>query len=228
MQIGDKTTVAKSARIDFDFDGLIKKVVGKKLLKCRNGAKLFSQGENGDAIYFVQKGRVQLTVVSAQGKEARLAELGPSDFFGEECLIGSSRRTSSATTLKPSAVFRIEKHAMLKALHLDPRFSEVFMNSLLARSINLENDLSDQLFDHSEKRLACALLKLIRHGRHEKLPSAKLPKITQKMLAEMIGTTRSRVGVFMNKFRKLGLIDYRGTGDITVIAERMTEAVLHD
>ena len=117
---------------------------------------------------------------------------------------------------------------MLKALHLDRRFSEVFMNSLLARNINLEIELSDQLFNHSEKRLACALLKLTRHVRPEKLPNAKLPKITQKMLAEMIGTTRSKVGVFMNKFRKLGLIDYRGTGDITVNAERMTEAVLHD
>ena len=228
MQIGGKTTAAKSAKIDFGFDGLNKKAVGKKLLERRDGAKLFSQGEKGDAIYFVRTGKVQLTVVSAQGKGAILAELGPRDFFGEECLVGSSRRTSTATTLKPSTLFRIEKHAMLKALHLDPRFSEVFMNSLLARNINLENDLSDQLFNHSEKRLACALLKLTRHRQHDKLPNAKLPTITQKMLAEMIGTTRSRVGAFMNKFRKLGLIDYKGAGDITVNAERMTEAVLHD
>ena len=117
---------------------------------------------------------------------------------------------------------------MLKALHLDPRFSSEFVNSLLALNINLENDLCDQLFNHSEKRLACALLKLTRHGQHDKLQNAKLPKITQNMLAEIIGTTRSKVGVFMHKFRKLGLIDYKGTGKITVNSERMTEAVLHD
>jgi CRP-like cAMP-binding protein len=117
---------------------------------------------------------------------------------------------------------------MLEALHLDARFSESFMNSLLARTIDLEEDLSDQLFNHSEKRLACALLKLTRQREHDKLPNAKLPRISQKMLADMIGTTRSKVGGFMNKFRKLGLIAYKGTGTITVKAERMTEAVLHD
>jgi CRP/FNR family cyclic AMP-dependent transcriptional regulator len=229
MQTARKVTAVKSAKTNRALDSLLKNVVERKdLLKLQNGAKLFSQGEEGDAIYFIQTGKVQLTVVSAQGREAMLATLGPRDFLGEESLVGNSRRTSTATSLQPSTVFRIEKAAMLQALHVDPRFSEEFMTSLLARNINLEEDLCDQLFNHSERRLACALLKLTRSGRHDKLRDTKLPKFTQKMLAEIVGTTRSKVNFLMNKFRTLGLIDYRGTGDITVKAERLTEAVLHD
>jgi CRP/FNR family cyclic AMP-dependent transcriptional regulator len=229
MQTARQVTAVKWATTKRALDSLLKNIVeGKDLLKLRSGAKLFSQGEEGDAIYFLQTGKVQLTVVSAQGKEAVLALLGPRDFLGEECLVGNSRRTSTATSLQPSTVFRIEKRAMLQALHLDPKFSEEFVSSLLARNINLEQDLCDQLFNHSERRLACALLKLSRLGQHDKLQDTKLPKFTQKMLAEIVGTTRSKVNLFMNKFRRLGLIDYRGTGDITVKAERLTEAVLHD
>jgi CRP/FNR family cyclic AMP-dependent transcriptional regulator len=191
MQTAGKVTAVKSAKINPALDSLLKNVVeGKDRLKLRNGAKLFSQGEEGDAIYFIQTGKVQLTVVSAQGREAVLAMLGPRDFLGEECLVGNSRRTSTATSLEPSTVFRIEKRAMLQALHLHPKFSEEFVTSLLARNINLEADLCDQLFNHSEKRLACALLNLSRLGRRDKLLDTKLPKFTQKMLAEIVGTTR--------------------------------------
>jgi CRP-like cAMP-binding protein len=229
MQTARKVTAVKPAKTNPTLDSLLKNVVERKdLLKLKNGAKLFSQGEEGDAIYFVQTGKVRLTAVSAQGREAVLAMLGPHDFLGEECLVGNSRRTSTATSLEPSTVLKIGKRSMLQALHLNPRFSEEFVTSLLARNINLEEDLCDELFNHSERRLACALLSLSRSGRRDKLPDAKLPKFTQKMLAEIIGTTRSKVNLFMNKFRKLGLIDYRGAGDITVKAERLTEAVLHD
>ena len=229
MQRARKLTGLKSAKVNPSVESVLKNIVaGKKLVRLRKSAKLFSQGERADAIYFIQTGKVQLTVVSAQGKIAVLDTLGPRDFLGEECLVGNSRRTSTATSLQPSTVFRIEKHAMLQALHLDSKFSEEFVSSLLVRNINLEEDLCNQLFNHTEKRLACALLKLTRLGEHYKLQDAKLPKFTQKMLAEIVGTTRSRVNLFMNKFRRLGLIDYRGTGDITVKAERLTEAVLHD
>ena len=229
MRKPKKITKLKSTEIDPYVGSMLENIIeGKEILKLRKGMKLFSQGEEGDAIYFIQAGNVQLTVVSAQGKEAVLAMLGPRDFLGEECLVGNSLRTSTATSLEPSTAFRIEKRAMLQALHLHAKFSEEFVTSLLARNINLEEDLCDQLFNHTERRLACALLKLSRLGQHDKLPDAKLPKFTQKTLAEIVGTTRSKVNFFMNKFRRLGLIDYRGTGDITVKAELLTEAVLHD
>jgi CRP/FNR family cyclic AMP-dependent transcriptional regulator len=162
------------------------------------------------------------------GREAVLATLGPHDFLGEECLVGNSRRTSTATSLGTSTVFKIDRGSMLRALHLNPRLSEEFVTSLLARNINLEEDLCDELFNHSERRLACALLKLSRSSQRDRLPDSKLPKFTQKMLAEIVGTTRSKINSYMNKFRKLGLVDYRGAGHITVKAELLTEAVLHD
>jgi CRP-like cAMP-binding protein len=177
---------------------------------------------------FFQTGQVQLTVVSPRGMNAMLAMLGPCDFAGEECLVRSSRRSSTATAMKASTVFRIERRAMLKALHLDSRFSSAFMNSLLARSISLQDDLTDQLFNHSEKRLACALLKLARRGHQEKLPNAILPGITQAMLAEIVGTSRKKVSGIMKKFRTLGLIQYKGSGQITLNAELLTAAILHD
>jgi CRP-like cAMP-binding protein len=192
------------------------------------GAKLFSQAEKSAAVFFVRTGKVQLTVVSPQGMKAVLAMLGPGDFVGEECLVRSSRRSSTATAMKASTAFRIEKRAMMKALHLDPRISSAFMNSLLARNINLEDDLTDQLFNHIEKRLACALLKLARRGHQDKLPNTKLPRITQAMLAEIVGASREKVRGFMRKFRKLGLIQYKGAGQITVSTRLLTEAVLHD
>jgi CRP/FNR family transcriptional regulator, cyclic AMP receptor protein len=229
MKSTQRAVAARSTRIRTDLSILLRHVVGgRRLVTFKLGAKLFSQGEKGAAVFFVRTGKVQLSVVSPQGMKAVLAILGPRDFVGEECLVSNSRRPSTATAMKASTAFRIEKRAMLKALHLDPRISSAFMNSLLARNINLEDDLTDQLFNHSEKRLACALLKLTRHGHQDKLPNAKLPRITQAKLAETVGTSREKVSGFMRKFRKLGLIQYKGSGQITASVQLLTEAVLHD
>jgi CRP/FNR family cyclic AMP-dependent transcriptional regulator len=217
----------KSEKADLTVKGLLGKIVkGKALLNRRKGAKLFSQGEEADAIYFIQTGKVQLTVVSPQGKKAVLGMMGPRDFLGEECLVGHSHRTSTAKTLEPSKVFRIEKRAMLQAIRLQPEFSEEFMASLLARNVNMEEDLCDQLFNHSELRLACALLKLSRASQHTRLRNVKVPGVTPQKLAEIVGTTPSKIMFFMHKFRKLGLIDYGGGGDIKVMSELLTDMVI--
>jgi len=171
---------------------------------------------------------VKVTVSSAQGKEAILAMLGPHDFFGEGCLVGQTLRISTATTTESSIIFRVQKKAMLRALHAQPELSEKFTAALLARNIDLEEDLCDQLFNHSEKRLARVLLKLSRLGQHAAIPDAKMPRLTHETLAEMVGTTRSRITFFMNKFRKLGLIEYTAKGEITLREELMTDVVLHD
>ena len=225
-----RTRNAKALKSDdahLTAESLLEKIVkGKTLLKRRAGAKLFSQGDNADAIYFIQTGKVELTVVSPQGKKAVLGSMGPCDFVGEECLVGDSRRTSTAKTLEPSKVFRIEKRAMLQAIRLQPEFSEEFVASLLARSVNMEEDLCDQLFNHTELRLACALLKLSRAGQHTRLRNARVPGVTHIKLAEIVGTTPSKIMFFMHKFRKLGLIDYSGDGDIKVMSELLTDKVI--
>ena len=228
MQRTIRPRALKPAKDAVTLDTLLRNIVkGKELLKRRKGAKLFSQGEEADAIYFIQTGRVQLTVVSPQGKKAALAMMGPRDFLGEECLVGDSRRTSTATSLGSSTVFRIEKHAMLQAIHLQPEFSADFVASLLTRSVNMEEDLCDQLFNHSELRLACTLLRLSRAAQRAKLPDVKVAAVTHKQLAEIVGTSPSKIIFFMNKFKKLGLIDYRGDGDVTVMSELLTDMVLH-
>ena len=167
-----------------------------------------------------------MTVVSTAGKEAVIAMLGPHDFLGEGALVGQSLRISTATVLEPSTVFRIEKLAMAQALHEQAELSEKFMAALLVRNIDLEEDLCDQLFNHSEKRLARVLLKLARLREHDVAPDAKIPMLSHETLAEMVGTTRSRITHFMNKFRTMGLIDYNG--DLTVRTELLTDVVLHD
>jgi CRP-like cAMP-binding protein len=199
---------------------------GKNVMSVRKGKKIFSQGDRADAIYFVQSGRVKVSVVSSAGKEAVLAMLGPHDFFGEGSLVGQSLRMSTATTLEPATVFQVEKRAMLRALHAQPELSERFMGSLLKRNIDLEEDLCDQLFNHSEKRLARVLLKLARLREHEVVSDATIPTLSHETLAEMVGTTRSRITHFMNKFRKMGLIEYNG--HLTVRTELLTDVVLHD
>jgi len=229
MQTARKARGLKSAKVNPSVVSVLQNIAGDKdLVKLGKGQKLFSQGEDADAIYFIQTGKVQVTVVSAQGKRAVLDTLGPHDFLGEGCLAGDSVRTSTATGLEPSRVFRVGKRAMLEALHVEPRLSETFMVSLLARHVNLEEDLCDQLFNHSERRLARVLLKLSRFGQHDKLPDTKVPRFTHKMLAEIVGTTRPRISFFMNKFRKLGLVGYKRGGEITVMAELLTDVVLHD
>jgi CRP-like cAMP-binding protein len=191
---------------------------------------LFSQGDTTDAVFYIQAGKVKVTVVSEQGKEAVIAILERGAFLGESCLVGQTVRTATATTLEDSRILRIDKVVMLRMLQEQPRFAEVFMSYLLTHSIRVQEDLVDQLFNSSEKRLARALLLLAHFGKESK-PETVIAKISQETLAEMIGTTRSRVSFFMNKFRKLGFIDYKGglrrTGGLHVHSS-LLNVVLHD
>jgi CRP/FNR family cyclic AMP-dependent transcriptional regulator len=224
-----KTPKARSAKAVGDpyIADLLENIAeGKTILQLGKDEKVFSQGETAEAIYFIQTGKVKVTVVSAAGNEAVLSIQGPRGLLGEGCLVGQTIRVSTATAIQPSTLFRIERRAMLGALAAQPALSERFIASLLIHNINLEEDLCDQLFNHSEKRLARVLLKLARFGLNETLPAAKMPRVSHETLASMVGTTRSRVTHFMNKFRKLGLIDYNG--HITVRAELLTDVVLHD
>jgi CRP-like cAMP-binding protein len=216
-----------SANIDVHFAVLLEGIGdGKELLTVRKGNRVFSQGDKTDAIYFIESGKVKISVVSTRGKEAVLAILGGRDFFGEGCLVGQPLRISSATALETSELFRVETRAMLRALTSQPRLNEKFNASLLARNINLEEDLCDQLFNHSEKRLARVLLKLSRLRPHGSSSTSGTPMLSHETLAEMVGTTRSRITHFLNKFRKMGLIDYNGK--LTVRTELLTDVVLHD
>jgi CRP/FNR family cyclic AMP-dependent transcriptional regulator len=229
MRASKKITKLPFTEIHPYVESLLKNIVaGKHVLQLQKDTPVFTQGDRADAIYFIQTGKVKITVVSAQGKEAVLAMLGPREFFGEGSMVGQPLRMSTATTTESSTVFRVQKQAMLQALHAQPDLSEKFTAALLARNISLEEDLCDQLFNHSEKRLARVLLKLSRFGQGADVPDAKMPKLTHETLAEMVGTTRSRITHFMNKFRTMGLIEYTGKGDITVRAELMTDVVLHD
>jgi CRP-like cAMP-binding protein len=200
---------------------------GKRILNIGTSETIFAQGDPADAIFFIESGKVKMSVVSPGGKEAVLVMLGPRNFLGEGSLVGQSRRISTATTLEPSILFRVEKSAMIRALHDQTALSEKFMAALLTRNIDLEEDLCDQLFNHSEKRLARVLLKLSRLRQHDVLRDAKIRDLSHETLAEMVGTTRSRVTHFMNKFRTMGLIDYDNNG-FTVRAELLTDLVLHD
>jgi CRP-like cAMP-binding protein len=203
------------------FETLLKEISkGKHAITLESGKKVFSQGDPADAIYFLQTGRVKVSVVSSAGKEAVLTLLGPQSFFGEGALVGQSLRMSTITML------RVEKRAMLRALHTRVDLSESFIAFLLKRNIDLEEDLCDQLFNHSEKRLARVLLKLARLHEHAVAVDAPVPTLSHETLAEMVGTTRSRITSFMNKFRKMGLIEYNGK--LVVRAELLTDVVLHD
>jgi CRP/FNR family cyclic AMP-dependent transcriptional regulator len=227
MSKAGKGVTVKCAGIDPYVTTLLKKItVGKRELSFRKGEEVFSQGEPADSIYFIQTGRVKITVVSAGGKEAVLAMLGPHDFFGEGALVRQSLRVSTAKTLEPSTVFRIEKQSMIRSLHEQAELSERFTAALLTRNIDIEEDLCDQLFNHSEKRLARVLLKLARLRERDVVADASIPMLSHETLAEMVGTTRARVTHFMNKFRTMGLIDYNG--ELTVRTELLTDLVLHD
>ena len=228
MQKLTKTTKLKSAEIDPYVESMLEKIVeGKKILKLRTGIKLFSQGAETNAIYFIQSGAVKLTIVSLEGKEAVLAMLGPRDFFGEGCLVGQSLRISTATTTESSIVFEIQKRAMLQALHDYPELSEKFVASLLVRNIDTEEDIGNKLFNQTEKRLARVLLKLSRYGQHDFLPDTKLTQLSDETLADLVGTTPARISHFLNKFRKLGLVHYHYNGKIVVRAEMLSDMVLH-
>ena len=198
--------------------------IKRRITKFARSAVVFSQGDPATDVFYVQLGSIKLSVLSRTGKEAVVAILGPGDFFGEGCLAGQPRRMATASVLSASTVLVIEKPQMLEMLHKEPDLADRFLTHMLARNIRIEEDLIDQLFNSSEKRLARALLLLARYGKEDQpLP---LPKLSQETFAEMVGTTRSRVNFFMNKFRDLGFIEYNG-GDIKVNSSLLT-VVLHD
>ncbi|MGA8676205.1 MAG: Crp/Fnr family transcriptional regulator [Candidatus Acidiferrales bacterium] len=198
--------------------------VSRKVAEFKKKQTVFSQGDPGTDVLYIQRGGVRLSVVNESGKEAVVAVLGPGDFFGEGCLAGQPLRIGTATAITPTTALVIEKKEMIRVLHAEHEFSDRFITFMLARNIRIEEDLVDQLFNSSEKRLARTLLLLARYGQ-EDTPQKVLPKISQEMLAEMVGTTRSRVNFFMNKFRKLGLIKYNGGLQIN---NSLLSVVLHD
>jgi CRP/FNR family cyclic AMP-dependent transcriptional regulator len=183
--------------------------ISKKVSEYAPLAVIFAQGDPGDSVMYIQNGAVRLSVLSHSGKEAIVGVLGPGDFLGEGALAGQPIRMGTATAVSATSVLVVPKKQMIQLLHDAPGFSDRFIEYMLQRNIRIEEDLVDQLFNSSEKRLARTLLLLARYGKEDK-PQAVLPKLSQEMLAEMIGTTRSRVNFFMNKFRKLGFIEYNG------------------
>ena len=198
--------MAAKRRPSFDPKAFLAKVgEGRSIGTYRKGQIVFSQGDPADAVFYIQKGKVKVTVVSEQGKEAVVAILAADEFFGEGCLAGQAQRIATVATMTESVIVRLEKAAIVRVIHQEPAFSEMFIAHLLGRTIRVEADLVDQLFNSSEKRLARLLLLLANFGKEGK-PEPIIAKISQETLAEMIGTTRSRVSFFMNKFRKLGFI----------------------
>jgi CRP/FNR family transcriptional regulator, cyclic AMP receptor protein len=198
---------------------------GRRVVLFSNKQRIFAQGDPADAVFYLQRGKVQLSVVSKVGKEATIGILNDRDFFGEGSLAGQALRMGSATAMTDCTVLRIERRAMMAALHREHTFSDLFVAYLLARNIRYEEDLVDQLFNSSEKRLARILLLLAHFGK-EGVPDVVVPKISQETLAEMIGTTRSRVSFFMNRFRKLGFVNYDTTG--LQVHSSLLNVVLHD
>ena len=201
-------------------------VQGKALQHFTKGQSIFRQGDAADTLYFVDSGRVKLTVVSSVGKEAVLAVLGLGEFFGEGCLVGQHLRLNTATAMDPSEVFCVQKSAMARALAREQQLAESFIALLVSRNIDMEADLCDQPFNHSEKRLARVLLKLARFGENKSGPHLKIDRISHETLAEMVGTTRPRITHFMNKFRRMGLIDYNG--ETTVHSHLLVDLLLHE
>jgi len=197
---------------------------GRSLSTYRKRQIIYRQGETADSVFYIQSGEVKVTALSHQGKEAVVAVLGAGDFFGEGCLAGQPLRMATVSAMTACEIVRIQKADIIRVIHEEPEFSELFMSYLLARNIRVEEDLVDQLFNSSEKRLARLLLLLANYGKPGK-PEPLLAKISQETLAEMIGTTRSRVSLFMNKFRKLGLIDYNGGIEVHT---SLLNVVLHE
>ncbi len=216
---------AKSQR-EFDPQAFLATIGdGRKILAFKQGEAIFAQGGLADAVFYVQKGKIKLTVVSSAGKEATVGVLGQGSFFGEGGLAGQPLRLGSASAMTDCMILRIDKKSMVQALHREHSFSDLFVAHLLARNIRFEADLVDQLFNSSEKRLARILLLLARFGKDGK-PETVIPKISQESLAEMVGTTRSRVSFFMNRFRKLGFVEYGDDG--MQVHTSLLNVVLHD
>jgi CRP/FNR family cyclic AMP-dependent transcriptional regulator len=217
--------VEKPSTDTFDPVGFLAKVgAGKTILDVHKNQHIFVQGDVADSVFYIQKGRIKLTVLSEQGKEAVVAILEPGQFFGEGCMNGHPLRIATTTAMEDSVITVIAKQAMIAHLHNEPKFAELFMSYLLSRNSRIEEDLIDQLFNSSERRLARLLLMLAHFGK-EGSPQQINPNISQETLAEMIGTTRSRVSFFMNKFRKLGFIGYNGKIEVHT---SLLSAVLHD
>jgi CRP/FNR family cyclic AMP-dependent transcriptional regulator len=196
----------------------------RKVVEYRRSQKIYSQGDPASSVMYVQKGGVKLSAVNEVGKEAVLAILGPGDFFGDGGMAGQSVRMGTATAITPTTLLVIEKNEMIRVLHAEHAFSDLFVSYVLSRNIRIEEDLMDQLFNSSEKRLARTLLLLARYGKDDQ-PHGVLPKVSQETLAEMVGTTRSRVNFFMNKFRKLGFIHYNGG---LQVHKSLLNVVLHE
>jgi CRP/FNR family cyclic AMP-dependent transcriptional regulator len=222
-----KTKKFKSSRGGNPFDPqafLDTAGVARKVAEFRRGESIFSQGEAAESVMYVQKGGVKFSVVNGSGKEAVVAMFGPTDFFGEGCMAGQAVRMGTATAITPTTLLVMEKSELLRVLHAEHELSDHFIRYMLAHNIRVEEDLIDQLFNSSEKRLARTLLLLARYGKQDH-PDRMLPKVSQETLAEMIGTTRSRVNFFMNKFRKLGFIEYNGKIRIN---KSLLTVVLHE
>ncbi len=212
-------------KVEFDLHDFLGKVgSGRTIATYRARQPIFAQGDAADSVFFIQKGRVKVTVISEHGKEAVVAILSKNEFFGEGSMAGQKRRMATATAMTECEVMRIEKHAVVHALHSAPSFADIFVKHLLSRTLRVEEDLVDQLFNSSEKRLARCLLLLANFGK-EGLPEPIIANVSQEMLAEMIGTTRSRVSFFMNRFRKLGLISYNGKIEVH---SSLLNLVLHE
>jgi CRP/FNR family transcriptional regulator, cyclic AMP receptor protein len=224
-----KLSAAANKNRGFDPDTFLATIGdGRKIVSVPNKELIFAQGDSADAVFYIQKGKVRLTVVSQAGREATIAIVGEGNFFGEGSLAGQLQRMGSAAAMTDCELLRVDKKAMMDALHREHAFSDMFVAYLLARNIRYEEDLVDQLFNSSEKRLARVLLLLAHFGK-EGIPEAVVPKISQETLAHMVGTTRSRVSFFMNRFRKLGFIHYAGglEGGLQVHSS-LLNVVLHD
>jgi len=220
-QFDDVTASDFNAQAFLDSAGL-----AKTIIQYGRDEVIFTQGDASEHVLYVQSGGVKLSVVSKTGKEAVVAMLGPGDFFGEGCLAGQPVRMGSATAMTPSAILRVEKAQMVRLLHRQHEMSDRFIAHMLTRNIRIEEDLIDQLFNSSEKRLARTLLLLARYGKEDK-PIRTVPRVSQETLAEMVGTTRSRVNFFLNKFKKLGFIEYDGERPIKV-NKSLLSVVLRD
>jgi CRP-like cAMP-binding protein len=220
-----KTNSTRSGKHGFDLRVFLETAgVARQVLKFRKSEKIYSQGDRANSVKYIQTGGVRLSVISEGGKEAVVAVLGPGDFFGEGCLASQAVYMGTASAIMPTSILSIGKKEMMRVLRSEHIFSDLFITHMLLRNIRIEEDLIDQLFNSSEKRLARALLLLARYGKEDQ-PHALLPKVSQEVLAEMIGTTRSRVNFFMNKFRKMGFLKYNGGIQINT---SLLSVVLHD
>ena len=220
-RVSAKASLAFNAQAFLDSAG-----ISKKIVEYGRGETIFTQGDPCEDVLYIQAGGVKLSVLSKTGREAVVAMIGPGDFFGEGCLAGQPLRMGSATAITPSGILFVAKDKMVRLLHKQHAMSDRFISHMLSRNIRIEEDLIDQLFNSSEKRLARTLLLLARYGKQDK-PARMVPKVSQETLAEMVGTTRSRVNFFLNKFKKLGFIEYNG-GLPLKINSSLLSVVLHD